>query len=81
MNKCPNCGETSRIREKDKFCHKCGCNLKTGVLPERKEEKSIESFVFEQLELLSKKSKTADISQLYEISAAIEKLCKCLYLP
>ncbi len=28
--KCPNCGETSRIREKDKFCHKCGCNLKTG---------------------------------------------------
>lgn len=28
--KCPNCGEISRIREKDKFCHKCGCNLKTG---------------------------------------------------
>lgn len=28
--KCPNCGETSRIREKDKFCHRCGCNLKTG---------------------------------------------------
>ena len=26
--KCPNCGETSRIREKDKFCHKCGVNLK-----------------------------------------------------
>lgn len=30
--KCPNCGETSRIRERDKFCHKCGCNLKTGEL-------------------------------------------------
>ncbi len=29
--KCPNCGETSRIREKDKFCHNCGCNLKAGV--------------------------------------------------
>lgn len=29
--KCPNCGETSRIREKDKFCHNCGHNLKTGV--------------------------------------------------
>lgn len=28
--KCPNCGETFRIREKDKFCHRCGCNLKTG---------------------------------------------------
>ena len=27
--KCPNCGETSRIREKDKFCHRCGCNLQT----------------------------------------------------
>lgn len=26
--KCWNCGETSRIREKDKFCHKCGANLK-----------------------------------------------------
>lgn len=25
--KCPNCGETSRIREKDKYCHKCGCRL------------------------------------------------------
>lgn len=25
---CPNCGETSRIREKDNFCHKCGHNLK-----------------------------------------------------
>ena len=25
---CPNCGETSRIREKDNFCHKCGYNLK-----------------------------------------------------
>lgn len=30
--KCPNCGETSRIREKDKFCHNCGCNLKTGEM-------------------------------------------------
>lgn len=30
--KCPNCGETSRIREKDKFCHSCGCNLKTGEM-------------------------------------------------
>ena len=30
--KCPNCGETSRIREKDKYCHKCGCKLKAGVL-------------------------------------------------
>lgn len=28
--KCPNCGETSRIREKDRYCHKCGCNLKDG---------------------------------------------------
>ena len=28
--KCPNCGETSRIRENDKYCHKCGCNLKEG---------------------------------------------------
>ena len=28
--KCPNCNETSRIREKDNFCHRCGCNLKTG---------------------------------------------------
>lgn len=26
--KCPNCGETSRIRQHDKFCHKCGCDLK-----------------------------------------------------
>lgn len=26
--KCPNCGETSRIREHDRYCHKCGCNLK-----------------------------------------------------
>lgn len=26
--KCPNCGETSRIREKDRFCHKCGHQLK-----------------------------------------------------
>lgn len=25
--KCPNCGETSRIREHDKYCHKCGANL------------------------------------------------------
>lgn len=31
--KCPNCGETSRIREKDKYCHKCGCNLRTGEFP------------------------------------------------
>ena len=30
--KCPNCGETSRIREKDNFCHKCGCDLKTGEM-------------------------------------------------
>lgn len=30
--KCPNCGETSRIREQDKFCHNCGCNLKTGEM-------------------------------------------------
>lgn len=81
MNKCPNCGETSRIREKDKFCHECGCSLKTDVLPEIKEERRIESFVYEQLELLSKKSKTADMSQLYEISAAMENLCKCLCLP
>lgn len=34
MNKCPNCGETSRIKEKDKFCHKCGCNLKSKSLPD-----------------------------------------------
>lgn len=27
MMKCPNCGTTSRIREKDKFCHNCGCSL------------------------------------------------------
>lgn len=27
--KCPNCGETSRIREKDRFCHKCGHKLRT----------------------------------------------------
>lgn len=33
--KCPNCGETSRIREKDKFCHNCGCNLKTGDMEKR----------------------------------------------
>ena len=33
MKKCPNCGETSRIRDKDKFCHKCGCNLTTGRFP------------------------------------------------
>lgn len=26
--KCPNCGETSRIRQHDKFCHRCGCNLR-----------------------------------------------------
>ena len=26
--KCPNCGETSRIREKDKYCHNCGFFLK-----------------------------------------------------
>ncbi len=26
--KCPNCGEISRIREKDKFCHECGFPLK-----------------------------------------------------
>lgn len=25
---CPNCVETSRIREKDNFCHKCGHKLK-----------------------------------------------------
>ena len=29
--KCPNCGETSRIREKDKFCHKCGHSLQAGM--------------------------------------------------
>lgn len=29
--KCPNCGETHRIREKDKFCHNCGCNLKNQI--------------------------------------------------
>lgn len=28
--KCPNCGETSRIRENDRYCHKCGFNLKDG---------------------------------------------------
>ncbi len=27
--KCPSCGTTSRIREKDKFCHKCGAKLHT----------------------------------------------------
>ncbi len=26
--KCPNCGEDRRIREHDKFCHRCGCDLK-----------------------------------------------------
>lgn len=41
MNKCPNCGTTSRIREKDKYCHKCGCNLKTGDLLENKETISV----------------------------------------
>ena len=25
---CPNCGETKRIRQHDKFCWRCGCNLK-----------------------------------------------------
>lgn len=29
--KCPNCGEISRIRENDKFCHKCGFPLKSGA--------------------------------------------------
>ena len=28
MAKCPRCGETSRIREEDRFCHKCGYSLK-----------------------------------------------------
>lgn len=32
--KCPNCGETSRIRKKDKFCHKCGRNLKVSTINE-----------------------------------------------
>lgn len=29
--KCPNCSETSRIREKDNFCYKCGFPLKSGI--------------------------------------------------
>lgn len=28
--KCPNCETTSRIRERDRFCHYCGFNLKSG---------------------------------------------------
>lgn len=39
--KCPNCGQSSRIREKDKFCHNCGCNLKTKEL----EKQAAVSFV------------------------------------
>lgn len=34
MNKCPKCGTTSRIREKDNFCHNCGCNLHLGKIKE-----------------------------------------------
>ena len=41
MNKCPNCGETSRIRDKDKFCHKCGCELKTGKMLDEKFDNQI----------------------------------------
>ena len=39
--KCPNCGETSRIRERDKFCHKCGANLKKGKEFDKKSNISI----------------------------------------
>ena len=33
--KCPKCGETSRIRNIDKFCHKCGCDLISGRVNNR----------------------------------------------
>lgn len=39
--KCPNCGETSRIRERDKYCHKCGFSLKKGKESDRKSNISI----------------------------------------
>ena len=42
--KCPNCGETSRIREKDRYCHKCGCNLKNADTA-KKERQQAESIV------------------------------------
>lgn len=38
MNKCPKCGTTSRIREKDNFCYKCGCNLYLGKIKEAVKE-------------------------------------------
>lgn len=52
--KCPNCGETSRIRKEDKFCHNCGCSLKTGVMEKQTEISLVRSGNLYALKVCSK---------------------------
>lgn len=52
--KCLNCGETSRIREKDRFCHSCGCSLKTGVIEKQTEISLVRSENLYALKVCSK---------------------------
>ena len=52
--KCQNCGVTSRIREKDKFCHNCGCNLKTGEMEKQADVSLVRSENLYALKVYSK---------------------------
>lgn len=64
--KCPKCGEEKRIRQNDKFCHKCGCNLK------KIEELESES-VIPKLVIVSYGSTTHIVLDGMHIGAGIEE--------
>lgn len=58
---CPNCGQTSRIREKDKYCHFCGCNLKTEEVT-KETKQTVEIEVDETIKTVCKKIRNDEIA-------------------
>lgn len=62
--KCPNCNETSRIREKDNFCHRCGCNLKTGKADGAVEQKWKGAILSIDEEVQGNREEISDLNEL-----------------
>lgn len=73
--KCTNCGETSRIRKEDKFCHRCGHELQNGesdILTESVEKTIVSICDWVQREI--DKVDVLDRGQMPEMINALAKL-------
>lgn len=71
--KCPNCGKTSRIREKDRFCHNCGHSLK--VSGAEKQENATIKIGCDMAEVIeAEKSAERLVGLLKEANALVGKL-------